>query len=95
MPDTRPAPRWPRGARKSLLIPVLAWFVFVPFGIVHLYAGRWGIGLLLMVVYFGCAALLGRGHDLAMWGMVSVIAIDGFLGSEAILAHNRALRRSC
>lgn len=88
----RPAPRWPRGPRKSLFVPVLIWSVLVPCGLIHLYAQRWGVGIALVVVYLGSAQLLLQGHDMALWGMLGVIAVDLFLGSEAVLAYNRELR---
>lgn len=86
------ARRWPWGARKSLFVPVLIWGVFVPCGLIHLYAHRWGRGIALLVVYFGSAQLLLQGHDMALWGMVAVMGLDLFAGSEAVLAYNRRLR---
>ena len=88
-PRTR---RWPWGPRKSLFVPVLVWSALVPCGLIHLYAHRWGMGIVLLVVYFGCAQLLLQGHHVALWGMVGVIGIDLFGGSEAVLAYNRKLR---
>lgn len=91
-----PARWWPwrrRGPRrKTLLVPVLALFILAPFGIVHMYVGRWPTGVALALVFFVSGHLLMEYDQAwAMFPYLGVYYFDLFVGSEAVLAHNRRL----